>query len=145
MTARLLSSRFGLNYEIAWRNLSRMSAMAADMENMTIASHEAISSSRELLARLAKPVAKPIAMSRDAVTCNSGRQGSTAELISTLTPREQQIMAYVVAGKPNKVIASELGVSQRTVEHHRQAFMRKMGAKSLASLVRMVLTQGSTP
>jgi two-component system CheB/CheR fusion protein len=48
-------------------------------------------------------------------------------------------MQMIVAGASNKTIAIELGVSQRTVEHHRRSMMRKTGAKSLAALVRMVI------
>lgn len=56
-----------------------------------------------------------------------------------LTRRERQVMDLVVTGKPNKVIAFELGVSQRTVEIHRARVMEKMQAASLADLVRMDL------
>jgi RNA polymerase sigma factor (sigma-70 family) len=59
--------------------------------------------------------------------------------LQTLTRREREVMDLVVAGKPNKVIAFELGVSQRTVEVHRARVMEKMQARSLAGLVRMNL------
>jgi FixJ family two-component response regulator len=55
----------------------------------------------------------------------------------SLTPREREIMGFVTAGLMNKQIAGEIGVSEITVKVHRGNVMRKMGAKSLAELVRM--------
>lgn len=71
-----------------------------------------------------------------------GRQkaGVAAKLkasFNSLTAREQTIMGMVTAGLMNKQIAGELGVSEITVKVHRGSVMRKMGAKSLAELVRM--------
>jgi FixJ family two-component response regulator len=54
-----------------------------------------------------------------------------------LTPREREVMALVVAGLLNKQIAGELGTSEASVKVHRQHVMEKMGAGSLAALVRM--------
>ncbi len=59
--------------------------------------------------------------------------------LDSLTPREKEVLDLVVSGKANKVIAGELGVSQRTVEIHRARVMEKMQARSLAQLVRMVM------
>jgi FixJ family two-component response regulator len=61
------------------------------------------------------------------------------ERLVSLTPREREILDLVTSGKPNKVMAAQLGVSQRTVEIHRARVMEKMGASSLAQLVRMVM------
>jgi FixJ family two-component response regulator len=55
----------------------------------------------------------------------------------TLSPREQQVMLLVTAGKMNKQVAGDLGIREITVKIHRGAAMRKMGARTLADLVRM--------
>jgi len=55
----------------------------------------------------------------------------------TLTPREQQVMMLVTTGKMNKQVAGDLGITEITVKLHRGAAMRKMGARTLADLVRM--------
>jgi FixJ family two-component response regulator len=56
---------------------------------------------------------------------------------TSLTPREQEVMALVTAGLMNKQIAGEMQLAEITVKLHRGSAMRKMGAKSLAELVRM--------
>ncbi len=61
------------------------------------------------------------------------------ERVDSLTPREREVLELVIAGKANKVMAADLGLSQRTVEIHRARVMEKMGASSLAQLVRMML------
>ena len=63
------------------------------------------------------------------------------ERLDSLTPRERQVLLLMTAGKANKIMAHELGVSQRTVEIHRARVMEKSGAGSLAQLVRMVMDQ----
>jgi FixJ family two-component response regulator len=60
------------------------------------------------------------------------------ERLATLTPRETEVMERVVQGQANKVIAIDLGISQRTVELHRSRVMGKMGVRSVAKLVRAV-------
>ena len=59
--------------------------------------------------------------------------------LATLTKREYEIIMLVVDGCANKVIASDLNLSQRTVELHRSHAMQKMGAKSLAHIIRMIV------
>jgi FixJ family two-component response regulator len=64
---------------------------------------------------------------------------------ANLTPREQEVMGFVAAGLLNKQIAGELGVAEITVKVHRGSVMHKMGAKSLAELVRMAGVLGIDP
>ena len=57
--------------------------------------------------------------------------------LSTLTPREREVLELVVAGKLNKQIASELGIVEQTVKAHRAQVMEKMRARSVVELVRL--------
>jgi len=68
-----------------------------------------------------------------------GERSRIREQYETLTPREREVLALVTSGKANKVMAADLGLSRRTIEIHRARVMEKMGASSLAHLVRMVL------
>lgn len=70
---------------------------------------------------------------------------AAAQLIGGLTPREHEIMELVLAGHPSKNIAADLGISQRTIENHRAAIMRKTGVKSLPALARLALAAGPIP
>jgi len=65
-------------------------------------------------------------------------------LFSSLTPREQEVLVHVTSGLMNKQIAAALGLSEITVKIHRGNLMRKMGAKSLADLVRKAEALGIT-
>ena len=62
--------------------------------------------------------------------------------LTTLTEREREVLAAIVAGLPNKTIGYDLGISPRTVEVHRANIMSKMEARSLADLVRMAIQHG---
>lgn len=61
--------------------------------------------------------------------------------LGLLTERERQVFDGVVAGQANKVIAIELGISERTVEIHRSRVMRKLGARNLADLIKFAPTE----
>jgi FixJ family two-component response regulator len=63
----------------------------------------------------------------------------------SLSPRERQVMALATAGRMNKQAAYELGLSEITIKVHRRAAMTKMGARTLADLVRMAQALGLTP
>lgn len=79
-----------------------------------------------------------LALERDRVRRQSGQAAARLKAdFDTLTPREQEVMALVTAGLMNKQIAAEIGVSEITVKVHRGNVTRKMGARSLADLVRM--------
>jgi FixJ family two-component response regulator len=62
-----------------------------------------------------------------------------SQRLASLTPREREVLDRVVAGKLNKTIADELGISIKTVETHRARMMEKMQAKSLADLIQGML------
>lgn len=66
------------------------------------------------------------------------------ERMDMLTPREREVMHEVVAGSPNKVIATRLGVSLKTVESHRARVMEKLEASSISQLVRICLALDET-
>ncbi|MCP3668444.1 MAG: response regulator transcription factor [Gammaproteobacteria bacterium] len=68
------------------------------------------------------------------------KQAEIQERLDRLTPREQEVMHLVVAGKRNKIIAADLNVSQSTIEAHRAKVMEKMEASSLSDLMRMLLS-----
>lgn len=73
---------------------------------------------------------------------NVERHADLKQRYESLTPREREVMSLVVDGKANKVIAIDLGLSERTVEIHRANVMDKMGARSVAHLVKMHLMLG---
>jgi FixJ family two-component response regulator len=68
----------------------------------------------------------------------------TNELLAQLTSREQSVMDRLLEGGSNKRIAADLGISERTVEKHRERIMTKLRVRSLAALVRMVAQEPST-
>jgi len=82
------------------------------------------------------------AVNRALARARDGQGDGRAEIearIESLTPREREVMLLVVEGRPNKVVATRLGLSTRTVEVHRAKVMEKLQARSLAELVRMAI------
>jgi two-component system, LuxR family, response regulator TtrR len=71
------------------------------------------------------------------------RQKMSEALLARLTPREQQVLERIVAGRLNKQIADDLGISIKTVEAHRANIMDKMNANTVADLMRTVLAGGA--
>ncbi len=72
------------------------------------------------------------------------RRAAILGRMKMLSEREREVLDRLVAGKPNKIIAYELGISARTVEVYRANLMTKMQADSLSDLVRMALVGGGT-
>jgi FixJ family two-component response regulator len=83
-------------------------------------------------------VQQAIAQDRNDRTQDS-ELAAVQQRLAELTARERDVLDRIVAGQANKVIAIELDISQRTVEQHRARVMRKMKARSLAHLIRMVI------
>ncbi len=67
------------------------------------------------------------------------RRARASRSLAALTRREREVLELLRRGKPNKVIAAELGLSVRTVEGHRANITEKMGVKSLGQLIELVL------
>ncbi len=80
------------------------------------------------------------ALARDSETRQELKEhGRIRARIASLTPREKEVLGLLTVGKANKMMAQDLGLSQRTVEIHRAHVMEKMEARSVAQLVRMVM------
>jgi two-component system CheB/CheR fusion protein len=110
--------------------ISAMKAGAADLI-------EKPASASDLLASIGQAL--------DQATDDRARNGArriALKSFADLTPREREVLARVLEGAPNKIIAGDLGISQRTVENHRAAVMRKTGATSLPDLVRLAMAAG---
>ena len=83
-------------------------------------------------------VERALEQSRDADKLAAWRKAA-ADHVADLTTRQREIMDMVLAGHPSKNIAADLGISQRTVENHRAAIMKRTGAKSLPALARLAV------
>jgi two-component system response regulator FixJ len=82
----------------------------------------------------------------------NGRPGRTdresaeaADRIATLSPRERQVLDALVAGRPSKIIAYDLGISVRTVEVHRARMLERLGTRRLAEAIRLAVLADLAP
>lgn len=73
------------------------------------------------------------------INANECAKEAAEQRISRLSPREYEIAKLIVAGKPSKVIGSELGISEKTVDVHRHKIMKKISVRSVAELVQLWL------
>ena len=73
---------------------------------------------------------------RDGVA-KAAQKAEALQKLENLTVREREVLERILLGDPNKNIAADLGISQRTVESHRASVMRKTGCKTLPALVRL--------
>ena len=83
-------------------------------------------------------VQRALEQTRDTAALSKLRK-TAATCVATLTSRQRQILDLVLAGHPSKNIAADLGISQRTVDNHRAAIMRKTGSTSLPALIRTAI------
>jgi two-component system CheB/CheR fusion protein len=86
-------------------------------------------------------VDRALEQGRDASKKTAWREEASIQ-VAGLTLRQRQIMEMVLSGHPSKNIAADLGISQRTVENHRAAIMKKTGSRSLPALARLAMAAG---
>jgi len=94
-------------------------------------------------AELGASLERALEQSTDSGKLSSWR-ATAARAARSLTDRQRQVMALVIAGHPSKNIAADLGISQRTVENHRAAIMERTGCTSLPALARLALAAAWT-
>ena len=94
---------------------------------------------QELLDRVHKAINQSVQKRQE-----SSEEQMARERLAQLTPRERQVVEFIVDGEPNKRIAYHLGLSEKTIEFHRANIMKKLEAKSLADLVRKAMAGDST-
>ena len=79
------------------------------------------------------------ALKRAARRSPDREMSEAAERLDALSPREREVLDALMAGRPNKVIAFDLGISVRTVEVHRARMMRRLGVRQLAEAIRLAV------
>ncbi len=139
MSSGHLAHRAGSPSERPFRGRDRRAVFSYEYE---LAKHRRTEAQlREALAReQALLLQKQKLMQKQMVLANLfGGPENVAQRVESLSPREYQIMELILAGHPNKNIAADLGINQRTVENHRAGIMRKTASKSFSALVRFAL------
>lgn len=129
---------------------ARLESLGVDIPIVFITGHGDIPMAVEAMRRgavdfLRKPFREQELLDRirDALSRDAKHRDLSADAhvlqarVADLTPREQEVYKRVASGQANKVIAIELGISERTVEIHRSNVMTKTGSRSLADLVRL--------
>lgn len=122
--------------QITTRDLAVASAAAKVSEKDARTAHEGCRSLNYELAR-AREKLQLLRLETETV---SARREEAVLRFAGLTARQRQIMDLVLAGNPSKNIAADLDISQRTVDNHRAAIMRKTGSKSIPALIRTAVT-----
>lgn len=130
----------------------KLTAMQADIPIVFITGHGDIPMAVEAMRRgavdfLRKPFRDQELLDRiqEALSKDAHNRDQAADLqslksrVAELTPREQEVFKRVASGQANKVVAIELGISERTVEIHRSNVMQKTSSRSLADLVRLLI------
>lgn len=134
----------------------QLAAQGSELPVVIMTGHGDVASAREAFRALAvdfleKPIdhKKLLVGIADAFSRQQAKQASLMRedqiehLVSRLTPRELEVMNRVVAGRHNREIATELGISPRTVEVHKARVMDKLGIRNVADLVRLHLLSAS--
>lgn len=109
-------------------------AGAFDVLHTPLDQEELRSCVRDALASLEPPPQSPllkVSPKDAAIACDS------------LTRRQREVLKRILDGQPNKIIAADLGISQRTAENHRAMVMRKLGASSISDLIQIALAAGA--
>jgi two-component system response regulator FixJ len=86
-----------------------------------------------------------VALEKEQRTARDRDIADAVRRIGILSPREKEVLDGLMAGRPNKLIAYQLGISVRTVEVHRARMMERLGARQLAEVIRLGVMAGATP
>ena len=83
-----------------------------------------------------------VEIAEDVARANDARRQAAHELIETLSPRQREVLKQLAAGKLNKQIAYDLGISERTVKMHRAAVLAALGVRTSADAIRLAIEAG---